>query len=715
LRLSNPIAARGVWLLLLACPGLVPGQGTCPAKNGEYNGYTIVEVKLIDPVGFIIPWNPLDQKLRDGLKLKTSGTFTNADFQSDVQFLGQTLDAQFASSNQKVKFTFAQGSIVDCSPAQPDATHKGTLRVRYPIFTSVLALPMPTIEEKSSESQRPSTTGATRAEGSKTEVLPLGGNDTTRGYFGGLAFLDRNTPLDIGGRTELSGNSRFGLLTLGTRGAARGTADHPTVLAATLQYEDTPAGSLRYRETKVHVRVSSATKEFSESHSILRFGGSGEFGRQDSSGAVSVVPANSNYASLKLYAGLTGRPGRTGFTASAGLQLGRALGTNSPLFKKYLLDVGYNYTFGPKPLKDDQPFTHAGLTGGVHRSVYLDTHFTGGLIQDAAGAPLAERFFGGNVVQRFIPDDSWSIPAGAFIRSVPENRLGSSPFAPGGTRFYSGNATIAFTAWGRPFLPKEIIDTPSTAATSASTGFPEILNLPFNTAAKAIANTMKLNDPAFLDQMKDVSKAAATLSQKNESLFSVVKQIPAELAAQPEIKPKISAVRSNLFSIRYAANQVAQKPDPQVVGTLSATTVPAVVTAVNQLTQVLTGTAAAGLIAQLQSLSSDMSDLTKQMARENDVPDAPYLAAAWKKLAPGHRALDVILHDLNIYSISPAVLFDVARVWPAQEGVRYGIGPGVRLSLFNVNVTFGYSYSPRRLPGEKPGAIYVKLDITNMF
>jgi hypothetical protein len=698
---------------MLACPGILPGQGDCPAKNADYDGYTILEVKLIDPVGSIIPWNPLDKKLRDGLKLKKDGAFRNADFQGDFDFLKQTLDAQFASGNQKVKFSYATGAIVNCSPAQPDGTHKGTLRVHYPIFTSVLAMPMPTIEEQSSESQRPKTTGAGRAEGGKTEVLPVGGNDTNRGSFGGLSFLDRNTPLDIGGRTELSGNSRLGLLTLGTRGAARGTTDHPTVVAATLQYEDTPAGALRYKETKIHARVSSATKEFGESRSIFRFGGSGEFGRQDSSGTALAVPANSNYASLKLYAGVTGRPGRTGFTASGGLQLGRALGLNLPLFKKYLVDAGYTHTFGPKPLKDDADFTSAGLAGGgVHRSFYLDTHFNGGLIQDAAGAPLAERFFGGNVVQHFVPDDSWSIPTGAFIRSVPENRLGSSPLTPGGTRFYSGNATIAFTAWGRPFLPKEMIDSKDSASGAS---FPKILNLPFNSAAIAMANTMKLNDPKFLEEMKGVSTDAGDLGKQNESLFTLVKQIPPELAAQPDIKPKISAVRGNILSIRAAAKQVVKKPDPQVVATLSSSTLPALVTAVGQLTQVLTGTAAANLNTELKRLTSDMSLLVQQMAREGDDPDPKYMNAAWKTLAPGHRALDVMLHDLNIYSISPAVLFDIARVWPAQEGVRYGIGPGVRLSLFNVNVTFGYSYSPRRLAGEKPGAIYLKLDITNMF
>jgi hypothetical protein len=703
-------------LFLLSCLGAWPRQDTCPALTAAYKGYTITEVKLIDPVGFVIPFNPLDMKLRDGLRLKKDGTFAATDYRADFAWLAQTLDAQFDSSHQQVRFTYAGGAIVDCNPAQPDATHKGTLRVLYPVFTSVLPLPLPTFEEQSSESKRPATTGSLRAEDKNAEVVPLGGNDATRGFFGGLSFSDETKALDFAGQTELSGNSQSGLLTLGSPGAVHGATNHPTVWGASLQYDNIPAGALRYKETKLHVRLSTATKEFGASQSIFRFGGAGEFGRQDSSVTGTAVPVDSNFASLKLYAGLTGRPGTSGFTASSGVQLGRALRIDAPMFGKFLLDTAYNHSFAigqPKPLRDNENFTRVGLTGGVHRSIYLETRLTGGLIHNAAGAPLAERFLGGNVVQRFIPDDSWSIPAGAFIRSIAENRLGSTGSSPGGGRFYSANATIAFTAWGRPFLPKEMIE--SESGSSSGTGFPEILNLPFNTAAKAIANTKELKDLAFLAEMKDVSAKAAQLGQKNDDLFSVLKQIPSDLAGQMTLKPLISAVRSNALAIRTAAADVAKKPDPKIIGPLTTSTVPALVTAVNQLAPALSDTAAANLALRLQNLASEMSHLSAQIGRENNVPQDKYLDAAWEQLAPGHRALDVILHDLNIYSISPALMFDIARVWPAPEGTRYGIGPGLRLSLFNVNVTLGYSFSPRRLPGEEPGAIYVKLDITTLF
>jgi hypothetical protein len=77
--------------------------------------------------------------------------------------------------------------------------------------------------------------------------------------------------------------------------------------------------------------------------------------------------------------------------------------------------------------------------------------------------------------------------------------------------------------------------------------------------------------------------------------------------------------------------------------------------------------------------------------------------------------LDVFLHQLNLYSIAPVAIFDVARVWPLDVGVHYGVGPGLRLSLANANFTMGYAFNPQRAGPEKAGAIFFKLDVTSLF
>jgi hypothetical protein len=48
-------------------------------------------------------------------------------------------------------------------------------------------------------------------------------------------------------------------------------------------------------------------------------------------------------------------------------------------------------------------------------------------------------------------------------------------------------------------------------------------------------------------------------------------------------------------------------------------------------------------------------------------------------------------------------------------GVRYGIGGGLRFSLVNVNLTLAYSANPERTRTERAGAVFFKLDVTNLF
>jgi hypothetical protein len=84
-------------------------------------------------------------------------------------------------------------------------------------------------------------------------------------------------------------------------------------------------------------------------------------------------------------------------------------------------------------------------------------------------------------------------------------------------------------------------------------------------------------------------------------------------------------------------------------------------------------------------------------------------------LKPATKVLNTVLYQLNEYSVSPVGIFDVARVWPSGVGARYAVGGGVRLSLVNVNFTFGYAVNPHRLPAEGPGAVFFKLDITDLF
>jgi hypothetical protein len=86
-----------------------------------------------------------------------------------------------------------------------------------------------------------------------------------------------------------------------------------------------------------------------------------------------------------------------------------------------------------------------------------------------------------------------------------------------------------------------------------------------------------------------------------------------------------------------------------------------------------------------------------------------------RDLKPATKVLNTVLYQLNAYSVAPVGIFDVARVWPTGVGVRYAVGGGVRFSLVNANFTLGYAVNPHRLHGESAGALFFKIDVTDLF
>jgi hypothetical protein len=680
--------------------------GVCTNKSAAYDGYKILRVDVTNPIGFITPWNSLSTSLKKNLKLKKETPFSFRSFEEDSTFLSSALKEQFASTQQSVKLSYAGGKILDCDP------EARTLRVVYPIFASVVPFFIaPSAEEQTKESERPATTGAVRASEQKLLIAPLFGYNQTRGSWGGMTFAEAIGSLRLRGESEASGNSLSGHLELGgSNGPVENLWEHAD-WALTVEYLDTPAGPARFKEGKMTGRFSASTTESPKAHFVVRYGTALEFGHEQSSSTVTAsdLTPNSGYGSLKTYVGVTGRPGRNAFTASYGFQLG-STSTSLPSFKKHLLDLGYNLNIPVPfraPLRDNEDF-EGPLSTTVHRSFNLETRFSAGLIQDSAGAPLAERFLGGNTMRPFVQDDSWLILSNAFIRSVPENQLGATSGTElGGSRFYSANLTGSFTLWGKPMLPKELA--------TADPRFPGILNAPFRTAAVSLANTYKLKDPAYIRSAAAVSAKAVDLNTRLAVLGDQLKLIPAAVAVEPALVRFLKEIRRNLLSTRAAAGMIASQPDPQVVSALVTRSLPALSDLIQDVTKNLRAASQTSLAAQIDDSITEINAIGKGIRDSADLPSKKYDDQAWQMLAPGHRAIDVFLHELNIYSISPVAIFDVARVWPVNEGVHYGVGPGMRLSLVNANFTISYGFNPRRSAGESIGAIFFKLDITSLF
>ena len=482
-------------------------SGRCDNEHAsQYNNvYTVTGVDIANPLGFVEHWTPPFRSLGKGLTVKAREPFSVAKFNADQKYLGGALDAQFKSSDAPLKLDVVMPRLEDC-----DSTTK-TLRVVYFIFSSVPpSMNPPSIEQQGNESQRLVASGAEQVSGNKLLVTPVAGYNQTRSTFGGVNFSDTEGRLQITGQTTDSANSQTSHLGLGSSLGSTRLWNTASWNAAVV-YDDTPAGAVRYKEGKVVGRFGASTQESQDAHVMFRYGAALEGGHQQSSepSASIVLAPDSEYGSLKLYAGITGRRERGAFSASYGFQLGDTFRTGVPLFKKHLVDLGYNYRL-PLPFRrvlgDRDDFTGP-LSATAHKTLGLETRFTGGIIQDARGVPLAERFLGGNQLRPFVQDDSWVLPGNAFIRSIPENQLGAAAF--GGTRFYSANATVSYTAWGRPFIPKQLAMSDLSSGPTcpqksddsqedAPKTFPCILNGPFQGSATAIANYDRTHDPEYI-------------------------------------------------------------------------------------------------------------------------------------------------------------------------------------------------------------------------
>jgi hypothetical protein len=92
-------------------------------------------------------------------------------------------------------------------------------------------------------------------------------------------------------------------------------------------------------------------------------------------------------------------------------------------------------------------------------------------------------------------------------------------------------------------------------------------------------------------------------------------------------------------------------------------------------------------------------------------------ARAEADMRPARQAIDTMRFEVNRLSVGLAGIFDVGRLWPDPAGTRYGLGGGLRVGFFNVNVTLRYAWNPlwHRDLREGHGALFFSLNYLNLF
>jgi hypothetical protein len=677
----------------------------CPADT-DYTGRTVKSIKVSSPFDFIPAVSHGFGQLAGTLPLKEGSPFNKRAYSEGVGIITTSVLTGYVDGFTAMRFIATVPRLENCTA--------DSVEVRYVVYSSVFPpLAGNSFEVRQGEVEKPASTGGSLSTRGRFLIVPDGGyNHTRRGYAGGL--IQSETPVSIFDhikvRSSASSNSLLGSIDLsGKRMLARHYLDQAEWhLNST--YRDEPAGAFRLKEAKLAASFFGQTKEIAASKPVAHYAVSLAGGHQQGTSLDSV---NSSYGDLKAISGLQWQQGSSALSGSYGLQLGSTFNQHSIDFAKHILDLRYSWYFSPLPKYrkpgdfDDRP----GFIGKVHRPFSLEGQANAGLIQTFGVVPAPERFFGGNQESApFIENQPWDVRGGPYIRSIPENQIGAinPAFGVGGTRFYSLNLTLAKAVMGKPLLPKELSDQ----------GFVDALDGGIATAKLATTNTYLAQDPEVV-KARDVARGAVT------ALATEVGKLRTALPGfsfGPPVDAKIAGTLKDLKSKSMSAiliTDVVLNGNGTRIAYLMDTLTPALLADLDKVEAALTApelAATAGNVHALRnSLQTALDELRKDWVPPGAAARERAKVQANQDMATAEKVLNALLYQLNIYSVAPVGVFDVARVWPSGVGVRYGIGGGVRVSVVNANFTVGYAANPVRSNKEGPGALFFKLDVLELF
>jgi hypothetical protein len=706
-------------LLALAIFAAVPDRlraGDCSQPEGFYlaNHYVVKDIKLEAPLDifhFLTSAVQLDQlplkaqRVVDGAVVE-KGEFDNVAFATSQTVIRDRMMARMGP-NFRFEFVFILPALRACDDSAR------TLEAVYRVY----AFSVPAALTTSFNSQQPAPTqhaSSAHPGGFLQAVSPQlrGGYDINRHFYsGGKAAYHgaSGTPFNT---VTLDGTGSAASLVFqgqaaGSRNWKQGPVEQADWVIGYLA-SDLPSNAFQVQESKFTGRFSLSSRALFNQALVLYVGGAVEAGNQHSNGAISSEPTTllrSQIGNLKVYAGTAWAKGPNSLEASYGIQAGKATPGAHVDYSKHLVHVADSLHLLPKD----------------HHPLSIDFELGAGWIRGTGPVPLAEEFFGGNLNRVFIPGDAWSIPDGPFIRSFPTNSLNLSssnqavPGALGGRNFFSVNTTIAYAVWGQPLVPQSILGEVE-----------PLLHGQLNSFETALKDVYTADLPDFKAMENNLSSRRPDLADLRAKL-TALKQRPgvsADIAGQADNTLSDLDDLDDSMAALGDRNAAVDPLQPVLSMVMGFPQVPPQLTAVADDLQALGGLLeAAGMTAEqadFRARETMLRDLqANSLARFKSLNQSAAIAKAKADMQFPTSVLDQLLHAINIYSISPALLLDAARIGPqpglGQTGVRYGVGPAVRLSLLNFDVTLGYSFNPRRLAGERRGAPVITLELSDIF
>ena len=465
-------------------------------------------------------------------------------------------------------------------------------------------------------------------------------------------------------------------------------------------HSDRPAGSAELRRSELSAQFSAATRPFWGGNVIARFGGQVEGGNLHSSFQSAQLSANTlpsaGYGALKFYGGLASRLSHNVFSGTYGLEVGsvgHALRTD---WRKHLVDVADQFWIPIRP----------------HYPLEVEAGFNAGAIQVPGSIPAAERFFGGNDPAWFIPGDSWMIHNGPVIRSIPANRFNFTSQGAGAESFAALNLTVAAPVKAWPLVPPVVKKEAQ-----------PLLDGQITSAASILQNHYAFTDPGFQQILQLIQPLQNALGALGAAVTAAQAGNPG-LPAQPFTDCANKLLGANFNIGNALRKQAASKKDDSLYGSAIAPisdVLDVLRACVDRLIPQLNGSTSASASAdakRIQDAAAAARNLRDQMSGldQKIQPAAAVKAADDTRFV--RRTINTLLNDMNVFSVSPVAVFDVARIGPAGpgvSGVRYGPGGGIRLGIASfVNFTAGYAWNVNRQPGEGPGAVFFSIGVRDL-
>ncbi len=676
--------------------------GSCENIDLEQAGFKVRDIRIDDPFGFL-PWvKARERRASDQIVAMIKGKpFTYDQAAAKALDIIETENFLPDTSDQRIKLRVEIVSVENCTGGEVDLVYRVYSTQIMPVLS---ARPEARITERQTPQTAAGQTTVLIRESGPVHFTPTGGYDSTDLLYGGGRL--EITPRQMwklpfkSMMVEGQGSSRMHFVSAALEGSIGSATDssrwlaHAQWLLAFTNYS-LPTGVGQIKGGHLTAQFAGVTKPFGGGNFTFRFGGSLDGGNRQSDVQTLVLPSDTvpsaGFGTLKLYTGLDSRLSHNVMAFSYGLELGSVGPATRVDWRKHIIDARHEFWY---PLGD-------------HRLLDLESRFTLGSIQVPGKIPLPETFFGGNNEEFLIAGDSWQIRANPVIRAIPASKFFRTADGAGSKHFVSYNLTAAYGIWRKSLVPRELTTDPE---------FNSELQGAITTVTSTLQNYYASQDPHFKIVLSQLPAVQTALEELKATVASSQVTHPGQ---SPELfKSCMRAVSGALRRIGSAITPQGSDQYGLVSFLLSDDPEEIQLVKVNETCR--SELSAAIGDAAIATASVKVANHRSALVREfEQIDQSKAENTASDDMAFTRRTLNTLFKEVNIYSLSPVFVFDVARIGPSGNGVggtRYGPGAGIRLELASVaHFTLGYAWNVKQGAGEGKGNVFFSIGIRDLF